>query len=105
MNVRFAYALDPFDDVYINFATDKYQPFVTEVPDGDSIYDGSTGNYYLTNHVNLDIDGILKISIEDLTRLFYYVAPAVLVLNSVNSAIAIEPVIHLGAGVTFSITI
>ena len=94
--------------VIVAYLTSKYLDFVTEVPAGEMLHGDGIGfdDYYLTNHVNLEISGRLGISLVDLTRLFYYVAPAVLVLNSIESPIDFDPApMHLGAGVTFSILI
>ena len=104
--ITLAVTSDIGDIITISYNTDKYQEFVAEVPDDESVFNGFSGDYYLTNHVNLEITGRLGISLDDLTRLFYYIAPAVLVLNAIESPIDFDPApMHLGAGVTFSILI
>ena len=91
--------------VTVEYDTNAYQTFITGVPDGESLtHDG--GNYYLTNHVDLEVLTRIDLSNEEITTLFYYIAPAVLVLNSLSTPIQLDNAsLHVGAAFAISIGI
>ena len=103
ISVTFTNAPSASDAITVEYDTHAYQTFVAELPDGESLTHKG-GNYYLTNHVDLEVLTRIDLTNEEITTLFYYIAPAVLVLNSLTTPVQLDNA-DLIIGAAFAISV